>query len=148
MGQPAVSQGGRGGPAPVFGRAHGRGLSLDRGRLGASGRQPDGGSLRACPLGASQYLALLPVVTASVALATVAGFAVAVLPGGLGVREGVLMYALTPALGDQNLACVAALALRLVWVAAELLAAAVLLPLGARDRPGPDVAAEPGEPPP
>ena len=87
------------------------------------------------PLGTGQYLALLPVVIASVALATVAGFAVAVLPGGLGVREGVLMYALAPALGDQNLACVAALVLRLVWVAAEVLAAAALLPLGARYRP-------------
>ena len=54
------------------------------------------------PLGPSQYLALLPVVIASVALATVAGFVVAVLPGGLGVREGVLMYALAPALGDQT----------------------------------------------
>jgi uncharacterized membrane protein YbhN (UPF0104 family) len=77
--------------------------------------------------------ALLPVVTASVALATVAGFVVAVLPGGLGVREGVLMVALGPSLG-QDEAVVAALALRLVWVAAEALAAAVLLPLGARSR--------------
>ena len=34
------------------------------------------------------------MVIASVALATVAGFVVAVLPGGLGVREGVLMSAL------------------------------------------------------
>jgi hypothetical protein len=39
------------------------------------------------------------------------------------------MYVLGPTLGD-DLAVVAALALRLVWVAAELLAAAVLLPLG------------------
>ncbi len=65
------------------------------------------------------------VVVASVALATVAGFVVAVLPGGLGVREGVLMVALGPVLGE-DLAVVAALALRLVWVAAELLAAAAL----------------------
>ena len=65
------------------------------------------------------------MVIASVALATVAGFVVAVLPGGLGVREGVLMVALGPVFG-QDLAVVAALALRLVWVAAELLAAAVL----------------------
>jgi hypothetical protein len=84
-------------------------------------------------LGLSQHLALAPVVTASVALATVAGFVVAVLPGGLGVREGVLMYALAPALGE-DLAVVAALALRLVWVAAELLAAVLLLPLRSRDR--------------
>jgi uncharacterized membrane protein YbhN (UPF0104 family) len=61
-----------------------------------------------------------------VALAPVAGFVVPVLPGGLGVREGVLMVALGPMFG-QDLAVVAALALRLVWVAAELLAAAVLM---------------------
>jgi len=77
------------------------------------------------PAGRFEFLILLPVVIASVALATVAGFVVAVLPGGLGVREGVLMVALGPVFG-QDLAVVAALALRLVWVAAELLAAAVL----------------------
>ena len=71
---------------------------------------------------------LVPVVIASVALATVAGFVVAVFPGGLGVREGVLMSALAPALGSDR-AVVAALMLRLVWVAAELAAAIVLVPL-------------------
>ncbi len=74
---------------------------------------------------------LVPVVIASVALATVAGFVVAVLPGGLGVREGVLMSALAPALGSDR-SVVAALALRLVWVAAELAAAIVLVPLWRR----------------
>ena len=93
------------------------------------------------PLDRVQYVSLAPVVVASVALATVAGFVVAVLPGGLGVREGVLMYALAPALGE-DLAVVAALALRLVWVAAELLAAAVLLPLGPWYRKGLAVPAE------
>jgi uncharacterized membrane protein YbhN (UPF0104 family) len=73
-------------------------------------------------------LGLVPVALASVALATVAGFVVAVLPGGLGVREGVLMAALSPALGPDR-AVVAALVLRLVWLAAELAATAVLLPL-------------------
>ncbi len=73
-------------------------------------------------------LGLVPVVIASVALATIAGFVVAVLPGGLGVREGVLMSALAPALGSDR-AVVAALMLRLVWVAAELAAAVVLVPL-------------------
>jgi hypothetical protein len=72
--------------------------------------------------------ALVPVVVAAVALATVAGFVVAVLPGGLGVREGVLMSALAPALGTDR-SVVAALVLRLVWVAAELAAAAVLVPM-------------------
>ena len=83
--------------------------------------------------GQHALLALLPVVTASVALATVAGFVVAVMPGGLGVREGVLMVALGPSLG-QDEAVVAALALRLVWVVAEVAAAAVLMPMGARHR--------------
>ncbi len=77
------------------------------------------------PAGRSEFLGVFFVVVASVALATVAGFVVAVLPGGLGVREGVLMVALGPLFG-QDLAVVAALTLRLVWVAAELLAAAVL----------------------
>jgi hypothetical protein len=72
-------------------------------------------------------LGLAPVVIGSVALATVAGFVVAVLPGGLGVREGVLMSALAPALGSDH-AVVAALSLRLVWVATELVSALVFLP--------------------
>jgi len=54
---------------------------------------------------------------------------VAVTPGGLGIREGILMYALGPALGKEG-AIAAALTLRLVWVAAEILAALVLGPLG------------------
>ena len=75
------------------------------------------------------FLALLPIVVAAVAFATVAGFVVALTPGGLGVREAVLMYALGPALGN-DLAVVAALMLRLVWVAAEIFAALVLGPWG------------------
>jgi uncharacterized membrane protein YbhN (UPF0104 family) len=70
--------------------------------------------------------ALWPAVTAGVALATVAGFAVAVLPGGLGVREGVLMTVLSPALGADT-AVIAALGLRLTWVIGELLAALALM---------------------
>ena len=82
------------------------------------------------PAGADRVaaLGLAPVVIASVALATVAGFVVAVLPGGLGVREGVLMWALEPALGREH-AVIAALSLRLVWVAAEIVAAAVFFPM-------------------
>lgn len=69
-----------------------------------------------------------PLVTASVALATVGGFVVPVLPGGLGVREWLLMTALAPALGtNSELAVIAALLLRLTWVAAEGIAAAVLV---------------------
>jgi len=68
---------------------------------------------------------LWPLVTASVALATVAGFVVAVLPGGLGVREGVLITTLGPAIGHDP-AVVSALMLRLTWVVAEAIAAAAL----------------------
>jgi uncharacterized membrane protein YbhN (UPF0104 family) len=80
---------------------------------------------------AHDALGLAPVAIASVALATVAGFVVAVLPGGLGVREGVLMATLAPALGSAS-AVVAALVLRLVWVGAELAITAVLLPCSRR----------------
>jgi hypothetical protein len=76
-------------------------------------------------------LAAWPAVIASVALATVAGFAVPVAPGGLGVREWVLWTGLGSAL-DGDLAVVSALVLRLCWVAAELLAAAFLYPLAGR----------------
>jgi hypothetical protein len=66
-----------------------------------------------------------PMVLASVALATVSGFAVAVMPGGLGIRELIIMTTLAPAVGS-DLAVVAALALRLAWVIGEVLAAALL----------------------
>lgn len=75
------------------------------------------------------FVALLPIAMAAVAFATVAGFVIAVTPGGLGIREGILMYALGPALGDEA-AIVAAMALRLVWVAAEILIALILGPMG------------------
>jgi uncharacterized membrane protein YbhN (UPF0104 family) len=64
-----------------------------------------------------------PAMIAGVALATVAGFVVAVLPGGIGVREWVVMTTLAPALGADR-AVVAALGLRLTWVLGEVLAAA------------------------
>jgi hypothetical protein len=81
-------------------------------------------------------------VAGAVAFATVAGFVVAVLPGGLGVREGVLMTTLAPAVRDQNTAAIAALALRLTWVAAEV-AAALALAAVRPARPEPAPAPEP-----
>ena len=69
-----------------------------------------------------------PVVVASVALATVAGFAVPVAPGGLGVREAVLWSSLATSL-DRDWAVVAALVLRLAWVAGEVAVAAALYPI-------------------
>lgn len=97
------------------------------------------------PWGPHELLAAFPLVVGSVALATVAGFVIAVFPGGLGVREGVLMYALGPALG-ADLAVVAALVLRLVWVAAEFVAALALAPLGAREADPPPPIEQPGQP--
>jgi len=64
-------------------------------------------------------------VIASVALATVAGFAIPISPGGLGVREWVLWTALAAVI-DRDHAVVAALVLRLAWVLGEILAAAVV----------------------
>ncbi len=89
-------------------------------------------------------LGLGPVVVAGVALATVAGFVVAVLPGGLGVREGVLMSVLAPALGTQA-SVVAALALRLVWVIAELAVGALLFAWPQRKRPALEPPEETGQ---
>lgn len=63
-----------------------------------------------------------PAVVASVALATVAGFAIPVVPGGLGVREWVLWTSLSTVL-DREASVVAALALRLCWIGGELLLA-------------------------
>ena len=74
-----------------------------------------------------------PLAVASVALATVAGFAVPIAPGGLGVREWVLWTALASTL-DRDWAVVAALVLRLVWVVAEVLVALVLMAIPPKGR--------------
>ncbi|MDB2687779.1 flippase-like domain-containing protein [Mariniblastus sp.] len=58
---------------------------------------------------------------ACVSLATVAGF-VSLLPGGIGVRELVLIPLLGPTIGPAN-AIIAAIVIRLVWLASELLGA-------------------------
>jgi uncharacterized membrane protein YbhN (UPF0104 family) len=66
----------------------------------------------------------LPLLTACVSLAMVAGF-LSLLPGGIGVREYVVMQLVSPAFGAVA-AIVSAVLLRLVWLAAELVAAGVL----------------------
>lgn len=66
----------------------------------------------------------LSLMIASVALATVFGFVIAVSPGGLGVREWVLWTSLGAAL-DHEQAVLASLGLRLAWIVGELMAAAV-----------------------
>jgi hypothetical protein len=69
------------------------------------------------------------VCLAAVSLAMVAGF-LSLLPGGVGVREYVVLTLLAPAVGTVA-ALVSAVLLRLCWLAAELVAAGVLYPLGA-----------------
>ncbi len=60
------------------------------------------------------------------------------LPAGLGVREIVLLQLLAPRLEQlmpgqgERLALVAAIVLRLIWLASEILIAAALYPLGKR----------------
>jgi uncharacterized membrane protein YbhN (UPF0104 family) len=62
-------------------------------------------------------LAQLPLLTASVALAVVAGFA-SMVPGGFGVRELVLNLLMKPTFGP--LAIVSIILLRLAWLLSEL----------------------------
>ncbi|HEX8200092.1 MAG TPA: lysylphosphatidylglycerol synthase domain-containing protein, partial [Isosphaeraceae bacterium] len=78
-------------------------------------------------------MGLWPLVVGGVALATVAGFVIAVAPGGLGVREWVLWNVMAPVLGLE-VATLSAVLLRLAWVGGELLAAAVLAVLRPRPR--------------
>jgi uncharacterized membrane protein YbhN (UPF0104 family) len=66
----------------------------------------------------------LPLYTASVALALVAGF-VSMIPGGVGVREFVVITLLAPTLGEPT-AVISAVLLRFVWLIAELLVSAAL----------------------
>jgi len=66
----------------------------------------------------------LPLLTTCVCLAMIAGF-VSLLPGGIGVREAVMMQLITPAFGPVA-AFVAAVLLRVVWLIAELIAAGCL----------------------
>jgi len=72
----------------------------------------------------------LPLNTAAVCLSVVAGF-LTFIPGGLGVRELVLIPLLAPRYGDGT-ALVSAIILRLVWMAAETLVTVCLYASNAR----------------
>ncbi|HEY4261058.1 MAG TPA: lysylphosphatidylglycerol synthase domain-containing protein [Schlesneria sp.] len=78
-------------------------------------------------------LSQFPVWLASVTLSTFLGFVVLIAPGGLGVREWVLVEVLKdqPSIGSDK-AIVAAGLLRLVWFVAELVIAGVLYPIKPR----------------
>lgn len=69
-------------------------------------------------------VAELPLLTATAGLAMVAGF-LSLIPGGLGVRDGILITLLAPVFGGR-LAIVSAILLRLVWLLAEVGLAGVL----------------------
>ena len=66
----------------------------------------------------------LPLLTAAVALAMVAGF-LSLLPGGIGVRELIVIPLLQPQFG-QVVAIISAVLLRVSWMTAELLVAGIL----------------------
>lgn len=66
----------------------------------------------------------LPLLTASIALATVAGF-MSLIPGGLGVRELVVAVLLVPAFGEVA-AVVSAVVMRLVSLVSEVLVSTIL----------------------
>ena len=66
----------------------------------------------------------LPLLTAAVSLAMVAGF-LSLLPGGIGVRELIVIPLLQPQFGPV-VAIISAVLLRVCWLATELLIAGVL----------------------
>ncbi|GAB4156490.1 MAG: lysylphosphatidylglycerol synthase transmembrane domain-containing protein [Planctomycetaceae bacterium] len=68
-----------------------------------------------------------PIWTGAVSLATAIGFAAVFAPGGVGVREGLLIEILRiqPGIGERQ-AVVASVLLRLIWLVAEILAASAL----------------------
>jgi uncharacterized membrane protein YbhN (UPF0104 family) len=70
----------------------------------------------------------LALALPAVALAMTIGFLVVVSPSGIGVREAVLVAALTPVL-DPASALGVALVLRVVFTLADLIAAAATLPI-------------------
>ncbi len=70
------------------------------------------------------------VCTGAASLAVVAGF-MSLIPGGLGVRDAVLMVMLAPTFGEAG-ALVATVSARLLWLVAELGISAILYGLGGR----------------
>ena len=86
------------------------------------------GTLRAIGVDGVQLIANMPVLITAVAFAVVAGF-LSMLPGGLVVRDAVLMQLLAPVCGEAN-ALVAAVLMRLVWLVSEVVACGILYVVG------------------
>jgi uncharacterized membrane protein YbhN (UPF0104 family) len=83
-----------------------------------------GATLRAIGIGDFNPIAQLPLLVAATSFAVVSGFA-SMLPGGVGVRDLLLMQLLAPHVGDAN-ALVAAVLMRLVWLVSELCVCVIL----------------------
>jgi uncharacterized membrane protein YbhN (UPF0104 family) len=81
-------------------------------------------TLKAIPGAEAALPANWPLLTACVALAMVAGFA-SLIPGGMGVRELVVIPLLAAPFGEVN-AIVSAILLRVTWLAAEIFVAGLL----------------------
>jgi hypothetical protein len=84
-------------------------------------------TLRAIPGAEPGWIASfreLPLLTAAVGLAMIAGF-LSLIPGGLGVRDWILMTLLAPQYGAKT-ALVSAVLLRIVWLLSELVISAIL----------------------
>lgn len=94
-------------------------------------------------VGADVSLTALPTWTACIALPMTAGFIALFAPGGVGVREGILIEVLKGQVGiDPRQAVAAAFALRLVGLLTEVVLAVVLYyglaPRSSRDAASPD----------
>lgn len=86
-------------------------------------------------MGFEAGLAELPRYVASVAMATLTGFVVIFIPGGLGIREAALAELMAPHLGGlvakaALFAVASAAVLRLVWIVSELVISGILYWLG------------------
>ena len=77
-------------------------------------------------VGGNPSLIDLPACVGAAGLATAAGFAAVFAPGGVGVREAILIETLSPRPGVGASAVAAAVVLRLVWLGSEVLAAGAL----------------------
>ena len=73
----------------------------------------------------AENLDVLLLSTATVSLAMVAGF-LSLLPGGVGVRDYLVMALVAPMFGSEVVAVCAAVLLRIVWLSAELLLCCLL----------------------
>ncbi len=86
-------------------------------------------------MGVESQAAEWPRYVACVALATLTGFVVVFIPGGLGIREAVLAELMAPHLGslvtkEALFAVASAALLRVVWVVSELAISGILYLLG------------------